>query len=133
MASITPLFDLQINNQGTTSTKDDWYAITTVTSGQQLWLGYATFISEDKNLTFELRANKATKSTGTTADTDLISFQSVQSADSKDTDMYLSGNITQYCPQSTVSTGVEKLWLRVRSGTNTAALFDYIIRYTLYY
>jgi hypothetical protein len=133
VASIQPVFDLTIQASAqATLTKDDWYDLGVITSGKQIWLGFATFISEDKSLIFELRANKATKSAGNATDTDLVSFSSVPQADSKDVDMYLDGYITTLAPVSTASTGVEKLWLRVRSGSLSTALFNYIIRYSLY-
>lgn len=140
MANITPIFELSFMGSGLTSTKDDWYDIglsqpnpsSPVPSGKQIWLGYSTFISEDKNLIFEVRSNLTGNSTGTLANTQLVGFASVSAADSKDMDFYLYGNIITLFPVSATSTGVEKLWLRVRSGTQTVAAFDYILRYTLY-
>jgi hypothetical protein len=140
MASLTPVFELLFQGSGVTSTKDDWFDLgsygpnnnTPIPVGKQLWLGYATFIAEDKQLIFEVRPNKPGLSTGTTANTDLRSFTSVAAGESQDVNMYLDGLITTYAPISSQSTGVEKLWLRIRSGTNTIGAWDFIMFYTLY-
>ena len=141
MATITPTFDKSFIGTGATSTKDDWFNISAsgpdanspIPSGQQLWLGYITLISTDKDLVFEIRPNLPTQSTGTTGNTQLRAFQSVAAADgSKELDLYYYGNLLTLAPVGVSSTGVEKLWLRVTSGTNTVANFSYIVRYTLY-
>ena len=141
MAVIVPTFEKTIIGSGITVTKDDWYDIgvngpdsaSPIPNGQQLWLGYVTFISTDKDLIFELRPNLPTKSAGNATDTQLRAFQSVAAAEgSKETDLYYYGNIITLAPVSNSSTGVEKLWLRVRSGSNVVANFNYIVRYTLY-
>ena len=125
---------------GQTSTKDDWFDLSSyapnpnspIPSGKQLWIGYATFISEDKDLIFELRPNISGQSTGTLANTQLRGFTSVPSADSKDVDFYLGGNILTLFPVTGPSSGIEKLWLRVRSSSQTVAVFDFFIHYALY-
>ena len=139
MAQIIPIFEKAFIASGTTSTKDDWYDLSSygpdanspIPSGKQLWLGFATFISNDKNLTFELRPNLAAESLGTVAKTQLRTFASVPNGESRDVDMYQGGAIATLAPVTAVSTGVEKLWLRVRSGTNTVATFDVLLFYTL--
>lgn len=133
MAQVQVIFDSAYNGTGTTVTKDDWYDITgAIPAGLQAWLGYGTMISWDKPLTFEVRVNLPGKSAATIADTQLKSFTSVPTAESRDTDMYLGGSISTIAPSSNVSsTGVERIWLRVRSNSVAAAAFDYIIYYTL--
>ena len=133
MASIIPVFEQQFQASGLTSTKDDWVAISNaIPTGTQLWLGFGTFISEDKSLIFEIRANLPTKNAGNSTDTQLRGFTSVPTGESKDVDFYLGGAIQWLAPVSAQSTGVEKLWLRIRSGTMTVGVWDYIIYYTSY-
>ena len=131
-----PKFDLFLSGSGTTSTKDDWFDIMTgyspIASGKRLCIGIVTFGSDDKSLTFELRANNIGSSTGTTGTTTLLNITTVPSGDSKDVDMDFFGNIQTLAPITAVSTGVEKLWLRTRSGTNTAGTFYYIFYFTEY-
>jgi len=137
MAVIIPLFELQLLGNGSV-TSETWHDVTAqisggvIPSGKHLWLGYSTFISEDKSLIFELRPNLTTKSAGNTTDTQLRAFTSVPGGESRDVDTYLGGIITWLAPVSVASTGVEKLWLRIRSNTGTNALWNYIIYYTLY-
>lgn len=136
--SITPKFDLVWSGTGTTSTKDDWFDIlsgsgySAIPSGKQLWLGFASFGSDDKALTFEVRPNTAGQSTGTTGNTTLKSIVTVPSGESRDVDFDFFGNISVLAPVSAASTGVEKLWLRVRSGSVAASTFYYIIYFTDY-
>ncbi len=132
MSTITPIFELSLIGSGTTATKDDWYDLSgAIASNSQFWTGFATFISWDKSLTFELRSNNSGQSTGTVGTTQLKAFTSVGQSDSKDVDLYLSGNIITLVPV-VPSTGVEKLWLRVRGSSNTISTFDYILHYTSY-
>lgn len=140
MASLIPTFELISFGSGVTATKDDWFDIGTfgpntfspIPSGKQLWLGFATFIAEDKQLIFELRPNIAGQSTGTIGNTQLREFISVQAGESGELDMFLGGQIVTLAPVLGGSTGVEKLWLRVRSGTNVVAVWNYILYYTIY-
>lgn len=133
MAVIQPVFDSVFIGSGTTSTKDDWFDISgAIDSGTQLWLGYATFVSNDKQLTFELRPNLINESLGQAAKTQLRAFTSVPTGESRDVDLYLGGAVQALAPKIAPSTGVEKLWLRVRSGTQTISTFDYIIYYSVY-
>ena len=139
MASIIPLFELVSLGSGlTTALKDDWFDITSygpnvntpMPSGRQVWLGFGTLISPDKPLTFEIRRNLPTKSAATPGDTELLAFATVPSGDSKDLDMYFGGAINTLAP-SVASTGVEKVWLRVKSGGAAVGGFDFIFYYTL--
>lgn len=131
MADIVPIFEKSFLGSGSL-TSELWVDLGVITSGTQLWLGYATYIANDKSLTFELRPNVAGQSTGTVGTTQLRSFASVPGSDSKDVDLYYYGNIILLAPPSSQSTGVEKLWLRIKSGTGAAGTFDYIIYYTDY-
>lgn len=133
MATIQVIFDSVLTGTGTTATKDDWFDLTgAIPANTQLWLGYGTCISWDKPLTFEIRVNLAGKSAANVTDTQLKAFTSVPTTESRDTDMYLGGAIATVAPPSSVSTGVERVWLRVRSGSVATATFDYIIYYTTF-
>ena len=140
MASITPIFDKAFMGSGTTVTKDDWWDLSSyapdpnspIPSGKQLWLGFATFISYDKTMSFEVRPNLLGQSTGTTGATQLRAFSSMPAGESRDLDLYLSGTVLTLAPVSAQSTGVEKLWLRTRSTSAAAGVFDFIMFYALY-
>lgn len=131
MAEIVPIFEKTLLGSGS-MTSESWVDLGTITTGKQWWIGYATFIASGKNLKFELRPNLPGQSTGTTGTTQLRSFSSVPGDDSKDVDLYFYGNIIMLAPPTAAATGVEKLWLRVSSGSGSAATFDYIINYTEY-
>jgi len=122
-----PLFDLLASGTGSVGT-ETWVAITTITSGKQIWIGYATLGAVDKNLQFEIRYNNTGQSTGTTGNTTLIDFSGTSTGTSVDRDFYWYGALQT---TSGTSTGVEKLWLRVTGQGSTSAGFEYIIRYTL--
>lgn len=144
MAQQIPKFDINVHGNLSASGTDNWVDLTSllysagiipsavIPSGNQIWIAYITCISQDKNATFELRPNKTTKSAGTTGDTDLRGFASVPSGDSKDLDVYYNGAILTLAPVGVVSTGVEKLWLRIKSGSASAATYEYILYCTLY-
>lgn len=128
MAQIQVIFDTSYTGTGVTATKDDWFDITgALAANSQVWLGYGTMISWDKPLTFEIRVNLPGKGTGTVADTQLKAFTSVPTSESRDCDMYLGGAIATLAPTAGVSTGVERVWLRVRSNSVAAGTFDYIL------
>lgn len=137
MAQSIPIFDLVCFGSGTVTT-ETWIDLTSfgpnsnspIPSGKQLTLGYATFISNDKPLTFQIRPNAATKSAATDADTQLRSFTTVPKEDSKDLDLNYYGNIETLAPVSAVSTGVEKLWLKV-IGKGSIGSFDFILYYSI--
>ena len=139
MAAIIPVFDLTFMGDGSLNA-ETWVDLSAaapnpnspIPEGKQIWLGYVTFISNDKTLTFEIRPNLPTKSAGNATDTQLRAFSTVQAGDSKDVDLYYYGSITTLAPVSAPSTGVEKLWLRVKSGSSSAGTFSYIVYYTLY-
>lgn len=139
MANIIPVFDLAFMGSGSLNS-EIWIDLSAsnpnpnspIPSGSQLWLGYATFISNDKSLVFELRPNLPTKSAGNITDTQLRGFASIATGESKDVDLFYYGNILTLAPVTAVSTGVEKLWLHVRSGNNSVGTFDYIVYYSLY-
>ena len=140
MAQIIPTFELSCVGSFTGSGTDNWIDIASfapnvnspIPSGKQIWIAYVTCISQDKSATFELRPNLPTKSAGNTADTQLRGFASVPAGESRDLDVYYGGAITSLAPVSATSTGVEKLWLRIKSGSNSTGTFDFILYYTLY-
>jgi hypothetical protein len=138
MAQIIPVFDLVSIGNGTVTT-ETWVDLTSfgpdinspIPNGKQLLLGYLTVISHDKALTFQVRPNLPTKSLGNDTDTQLRSFVTVPKEDSKDLDLNFYGQITTLAPVSAASTGVEKLWLKVK-GLGVIGAFDFILYYTLY-
>jgi len=91
-----------------------------------------TCIADDKAATFELRPNLPTKSAANTTDTQLRGFVTVPTGESRDLDLYYGGAIITLAPVSAASTGVEKLWLRIKSSSNAAATCEFILYYTLY-
>jgi len=144
MAQQIPKFDITVNGSLTASGTESWVDLTAllntegiipsavIPSGKQIWIAYLTCISQDKSCIFELRPNKTTKSASTTTDTDLRGFSSVLSGESRDLDVYYNGAINTLAPVDVVSTGVEKLWLRIKSTAASAATYEYILYCTLY-
>jgi hypothetical protein len=128
MASIQPVFDLTMSNTGTVGT-ETWVDLGVIPNGKQLWVGYATFGAVDKNLQFELRYNNAGVSTGTLANTTLMDYSGTTAGSSIDRDFYWYGALAT---MTGVSTGSEKLWLRVIGQGQSTSGFEYIIRYTVY-
>lgn len=139
MASIITTFDKMSSGEIVTTGTDNWIDILSlapdvnspIPTGKQIWIGYVTCISPDKNATFELRPNLPTKSLGNTTETQLRGFQSVPGGDSKEMDLYYYGAILTVAPVTASSTGVEKLWLRITCGSNASAKYQYIINYAL--
>jgi hypothetical protein len=139
MAQLIPIFEKAFMGSGTVNS-ELWIDLSAanpdpnspIPSGKQIWVGYATFISDDKTVTFEIRPNLPTKALGNTTETQLRASVSITAGESKDLDLYYYGNIMSLAPVSATSTGVEKLWLRVKSGSNSAGAFSYIVYYTLY-
>jgi hypothetical protein len=132
MASIVPVFESLFLGSGVVNS-ESWIDIAgIIPTGKQLWIGYASLISNDKTLTFELRPNIPTKSLATIAETQLRGFASVLAGESKDLDLYYYGNITTLAPIAVPSSGVERLWMRITSGSNSAGTYNYIIYYTIY-
>ena len=143
MAYLIPKFDLVASGTVTFSSTESWVDLTAllfaaglipsavIPSGSQIWTAYITCISETKDASFELRPNKITKSAGNTTDTDLRGFTFVQNGSSQDLDVYYGGALVSLAPVGVVSTGVEKLWLRIRCGSSSAGTYDYIIYCTI--
>lgn len=131
MADIVPIFDLLVEANGTVQ-QEAWHDLGSIPVGKQWWLGHATFIAEDKGLVFELRPNIPGQSAGDIANTQLRGYANVAKEESKDADLNFYGNIATFAPVGAVSTGVEKLWLRIRSGSGTAGAWDMIMFYSLY-
>lgn len=140
MADIVPIFEKMSLGSVTFSGSETWVDLTSfgpnvnspIPNGQQIWIAFITCIAQDKAATFELRPNLPTKSLGNITDTQLRGFVSVASGESQDLDLYYNGAIATLAPVSTASSGVEKLWLRIKSGSNAAATFEFILYYSLY-
>ena len=135
MAEIIPPFDLVSIGSGTV-TSETWVELTAgdiapIPVGKQLLIGYLVLISQDKPLKFQVKPNLPTKALGTDAETQLRAFASVGKEDSKDVDLSYYGEIVTLAPVSAVSTGVEKLWMKV-TGVGASGAFDWIMYYTLY-
>ena len=138
MAEINATFDLMSSHEGTV-TSETWVdmlaygdANSPIPSGNQIWLGHATFIAEDKGLIFEIRPNLPGESAGDIASTQLRSYDQVPGGESKDVDLNFYGNIATFAPVGVASTGVEKVWLRIRSGSGSVGAYDYLLFYGIY-
>jgi len=127
MAQVQPVFDSIMTGTGSVNA-ELWVDLGLIPNGKQILLGYATYTAEDKNLQFETRSNLSTKSTATVVDTTLLDWTSTTAGGSVDRDFYQYGNIAT---TTVMSTGVEHLWLRIRSQSQAAGVYDYIVRYTL--
>lgn len=140
MAEIIPIFDALSLSSVTFSGTENWIDLTSygpnvnspIPAGKQIWIGFLTCISQDKGGTFELRPSLPTKSAGNITDTQLRGFVNVPSGESRDLDLYYGGAIVTLAPVSVASTGVEKLWLRIKSPSSASATYEFLLYYTLY-
>ena len=107
---------------------EQWINLATIPTGSKMWIGNARYTSPDKSITFELRTNTATNSVGTLAATSLLNSVAV-SAKSGNllVDLYKNGRLHI---ASVSGTGVECLWLRLVSKSNTAGSYLFNINYT---
>jgi hypothetical protein len=103
-----------------------------IPSGLQIWIGFVTLISWDKPCQVSLRPNLPTKSAGSDSETQIRGFSQCAAGESIDLDVYYGGAIQSLAPVVAQSTGVEKLWLKIKSTANSAATFDYVVYYTIY-
>lgn len=140
MAELIPTFEALSLGAITFSGNETWIDLTSygpsanspIPSGKQIWIGFLTCISQDKGATFELRPNLPGQSTGTTGTTQLRGFVQVPSGESRDLDLYYNGAIVSLAPVGVASTGVEKLWLRIKSITSSSATYEFLLYYSLY-
>ena len=122
------IFDLSL--QGSPSVGSElWVDLATIPSGKQIWMGYATYTSPDKVVTFELRGNIVGESAGTIATTSLYASSSVKAGLSVNADLYRKGRLIL---RTVAGTGVEHWWLRIKSKSASAAAILYSLYYTLY-
>lgn len=131
MADIKPTFELVFLGSGSAGS-EAWVDLGVIPTGKQLWLGLATFISDDKAIAFEVRPNIPGQSAGDVANTQLRAMTSVPTGESRDIDFFFGGQVLAVAPVTAASTGVEKLWIRLRSKSNATGTFSYILFYTLY-
>jgi len=121
------IFDLSFSNSGTAGT-ELWVDLGAIPSGFKWWFGMMKSTSPDKSLTFELRTNTATKSTGTLANTLLLFSVSVTPKSGTVTsDLYKNGRLHT---ATVLSTGVERAWLRLKSKSGTLGSWISQISYT---
>lgn len=121
------LFDKQIIGQINFSNQEIWVDLGVITSGLYAFFGFATFTCDGKNIVFELRTNKIGFSDGVLANTNLHDRVQVRDGDSRDREYY-RGNLSSR--QSEISTGVEHMWLRLRSKSSNNADAYWWIDYT---
>jgi hypothetical protein len=140
MAGLIPIFESSSIGSLTAAGTENWVDLSSfgpdinspIPTGRRLWIGYITCISQDKAATFELRPNLPTKNLGNTTDTQLRGFTSVPSGESRDLDVYYNGAITTLAPVTADSTGVEKIWLRIKSISAASATYEFMLYYSLY-
>jgi len=139
MADITPIFDKLSAGSIVISGSDIWVdllsygpdANSPIPSGKQIWVGFVTCIAVDKAAQFSLRPNIAGQSAGTVGTTQLRGFTNVAQGESADMDLHWNGAILTLSP-IVVSTGVEKLWLRIKAGSSSSASYEFLTYYTVY-
>lgn len=139
MAEIIPIFEKLSAGSVTLSGADIWVDLLSfgpdsnspVPVGKQIWIGFITCICVDKSAQFSLRPNLAGLSVGDVASTTLRGFTNVATGESADMDLYWNGAILTVSPLA-VSTGVEKLWLRIKSGSSSTATYEFITYYSVY-
>ena len=122
------LFNLINQGVATAATTEQWIDLGTITSGSKAWFGYADYMPDGKNCTFQLRSNLAGKSAGTTGDTTLHGSITAKDLTTMSADYYKNGRIVT---KSVQSTGVEKMWLRITAKANSSCDNYWWIYYTL--
>ena len=104
-----------------------WVDLGLITSGFDFWIGSVNYVSSYKVVTFELRTNLATKSTGTTATTGVLdTWTSSSKVKSISRDLYKNGTLHI---KTVVSSGVEHWWLRLKAKSSTVQVVSYSINY----
>lgn len=100
-----------------------------IPTGKYLWYGTGQYASPDKSVSFELRTNKTGLSTGTDLDTVAIAASASVTPKSgqKTVDYYQSGRLTT---KSVVGTGVENMWLKLKSTSGSLGSVLYSINFT---
>jgi hypothetical protein len=121
------LFNVTISNSGSVGT-EAWVDLGTITTGKEFWIGKAIYTSINKVAIFELRTNNIGQSTGTTANTKLLDTASVKTGSSLTRDLYKNGSLHI---TTVLSTGIEKLWLRVLTKNAIAGTYQYSVSYTV--
>lgn len=107
---------------------DDWIPVAIIPTGLKIWFGNLSAASLDKSLTFEVRANVTGQSAGnTTVTTLLASVSASPTSGTKFLDIYKGGRLHI---TSVVGTGVESVWLHLKSKTKTAGSYYYSLNYT---
>ena len=121
------LFDMTFSNSGSAGA-ELWVDLGAIPTGFKLWFGIMKSTSPDKALTFELRTNTATKSTGTLANTLLLASASVTpKSGTLSSDLYKNGRLHT---ATVLSSGVERAWLRLKSKSGTLGSYISQISYT---
>lgn len=123
----TNLFTSTLSGSSTVGT-ESWIDLGLIPSGKRYWIGLAQYTAVDKVTGFELRTNLSTKSTGTTANTSLISTASVRTGNTVTQDLYKGGTLHT---ETVLSTGVEHWWIRIYSKSSTPGTYSYKISYVL--
>ena len=96
--------------------------------GLKIWFGLCQFASPDKSGTFELRTSKATKSLGNDTDTTLLgSISAGARTGTVSMDMYKSNTLHTV---SVIGTGVEKIWVKVKSSSGASGSYYSSLNYT---
>jgi len=128
MADLIPTFEKILSGTSTVQT-ETWIDLGAIPTGKKIWYGYASFIAEDKNCSYEVRSNLAGQSAGTVGATTLHDWSSTPQGEVTDRDLYRDGNIMT---TSVTGTGTEHWWLRVRAQGQVVGVLDYIFYYSEY-
>lgn len=100
-----------------------------ISTGFKVWYGTLQATSPDKSVTFEVRTSNVGKSAGTDADTTLLA--SIAASTRSGTvvlDMYKNGTLHTV---STLGSGIERFWIKLKSKTATAGSYLYSMNYTV--
>lgn len=122
-----PLFDKTYVGQLNFSNQEVWVDLGLIPNALQIMFGFTTYSCDGKTITFEVRTNKIGFSDGSLVNTDMHDRVSVRDGDSKDRDYYKNANTTR---KSVISTGIERVWLRLKSKSNNNADAYWWIDYT---
>jgi hypothetical protein len=121
------LFTTNFTADGATGLAE-YRLISAIPTAYKIWLGQGQYSSPDKSITFEIRGNITGQSTGADAQTTLLYASTVGTRSGLvAVDMYKSGTLHV---ASVLGTGVEKVWLKLKSKSGTLGSWYASVNYT---
>ena len=121
------IFDQVVTGSGTMGTLL-WVDLGLIPTGKRIWFSYCTFTNPTKVISYYIRPNLATKSTGTDTTTLLVAQSAPKAGATATIDLYKNGRLHT---TTIYGTGIEHWWLKMTSKSGTSGTYMYKIIYTL--